>query len=274
MLTRVPQYRIAARHPSIHSSNQLHDDAIARRLGFRANPVPGVTIYAYLTRPLLVALGDEWLERGIASVRFVQPVYEGEEIRLQAAPAPGAAAALEVRALDPAGDACAILTAGLASDPGPPRPEPAEYPRGALPAEPPPATAATLQALAALGSPERLYDEAAAARYCADFDEGDLRYRGAGGVVHPAFFLDQGNRALDQNVRLGPWIHTGSEVRHLGLARVGQRIVTRGRVRRVFERRGHRLVELDLLLVADDARPVAHLRHTAIYRPRAAPSDD
>jgi len=33
----------------------------------------------------------------------------------------------------------------------------------------------------------------------------------------------------------------------------------------LFERKGHGFVELDLLMVANDTRPVLHVRHTAIY---------
>ena len=91
-------------------------------------------------------------------------------------------------------------------------------------------------------------------------------YRGRDGWVHPAFFLDQANRALRQNVRLGPWIHVGSVIRHLGGARVGDTLATRGRVRSVFEKNGREFVELDLVVVAGERRPVAHILHTAIYR--------
>ena len=40
---------------------------------------------------------------------------------------------------------------------------------------------------------------------------------------------------------------------------------TRGRVARLFERKGHSFAELDLLLVANDSRPVQHVRHSLIY---------
>jgi len=66
---------------------------------------------------------------------------------------------------------------------------------------------------------------------------------------------------------MGPWIHVGSVVRHLGGARVGDRLTTRGKVRSVFEKKGREFVELDLVIVAGaTGRPVAHVLHTAIYR--------
>jgi acyl dehydratase len=69
-------------------------------------------------------------------------------------------------------------------------------------------------------------------------------------------------------VALGPWIHVASDVVHLGLARAGDRLTTRGRVVEVFEKKAHRFVVLDLLVVADGARPVLGVRHTAIWEVR------
>jgi acyl dehydratase len=270
VLTSAPEYRVTARNTSVDSDNKIHDDAVARRLGFRGGLVPGVTVYAYMTRPILAVLGPAWLERGAAAVRFVAPVYEGEELTLRAVPSSAAATVVDVSAVNPAGLVCAVVSASLPEE-APPAVRLAEHPSAPLPADRPPATRAVLEGLATLGAPERRYDADTAAEYCAKFDDPDPRYRGAGAVIHPAFYLDQGNRAVDQNVRLGPWIHTGSEVRHLRRALAGARITTRGRVRRVFEKKGNEFVELDLLLVADDARPVAQLRHVAIYRLRELP---
>ena len=73
---------------------------------------------------------------------------------------------------------------------------------------------------------------------------------------------------LVQSVELGPWIHTASEVTHYSVARYGDRISLRGSVLERFERKGHEFVVLDLLVLAEPTRPVQHLRHTAIYKPR------
>jgi hypothetical protein len=73
------------------------------------------------------------------------------------------------------------------------------------------------------------------------------------------------NTILGANVRLGPWMHVGSEVTHFDVVTDGERVSTRGRIGKLFERKGHRFAELDLLLVTDDIRPLQHVRHTAIY---------
>lgn len=269
MLT-LSEYCVRARNTSVHSANKIHDDAVARELGFQGGLVPGATVYAYMTRSLVAAFGRDWIKRGAASVRFVKPVYAGEEVTVRAAGVPGDPTALAVSAVNPAGEPCAILTARLSDPRAEPLVDLAAYPARDLPAEPPPATRAVLETLGVLGSPALVYDEAAAAEARGRFDDVDPHYRGADALAHPAVFLEQANRALDQNVRLGPWIHTASVVRHLGAVGLGERLTTRGRVGRVHEKRGNEFVELDLLIVGGDARPVARLSHTAIYRLRVS----
>jgi hypothetical protein len=143
----------------------------------------------------------------------------------------------------------------------------ASYREAPLPAERGPATRECLQAIAALGTPVTAYDDARAAEYLAKVDDPLAVYRDPTGPVHPAFYLDQSNRALSANVRVGPWIHAGSAVRHLGRARVGDTLRTLGKVRSLYEKKGREFVELDLVIVAGERpRPVAHVLHTAIYR--------
>ena len=78
----MPEYHVKARNTSSSSENKIHDEQIARQYGFRGALVPGVTVYAYLTHPLVEAFGAAWLERGTANVRFVKPIHDGEEVRL------------------------------------------------------------------------------------------------------------------------------------------------------------------------------------------------
>ncbi len=264
---RLPEYRVKARNTSSSSENKIHDDAIARQYGFRGGLVPGVTVYAYLTRPLVEAFGAAWLERGTATVKFVKPVLDGEEVTVsgvETARDPKSVTASLV-ATTAAGGECATLTAALPAGSAVPV-NLARYPAAPLPAERPAATREHLGSLEVLGTPVDTYDEAAAAEYLQGVSDTLALYRGSG-WVHPAFFLHQANRALSQNVRMGPWIHVGSVVRHLGGARVGETLAARGRVRSLFEKKGREFVELELVSVAGDrARPVAHVLHTAIYR--------
>src|SRR5947208_2802960 len=73
---------------------------------------------------------------------------------------------------------------------------------------------------------------------------------------------------LSRNVALGPWIHTGSRVQYLATAAVGDTLSVRARITGNWEHKQHRFVELDALVLAGEMTPVAHITHTAIYRPR------
>ena len=265
----LPEYRVKARNTSSTSENVIHHDDEARRYGFAAALVPGITLYAYLTHPVAEAFGPAWLARGTASVRFVKPVHEGDEFTVAGTitERTGVGISASVVGRTAAGE-CAVMTVTLPA--GSPTPvNPALYPVAPLPAERPTATREYLAGVDALGTPEALYDEACAAEYLERVSDTLSHYRGADGWVHPAFFLQQANRALRDNVQVSPWIHVGSVVRHLGGARVGTHLATRGRVRSVFEKKGRDMVELDLLIVGGaSARPVAHIHHTAIYRLR------
>src|SRR4029077_2843810 len=78
----LPAYQVKARNTAQQSENAIHHDDVAQRYGFRGGLVPGVTVYAYLTEPLVATLGSAWLQRGTASVRFVKPLFDGEEFQV------------------------------------------------------------------------------------------------------------------------------------------------------------------------------------------------
>ena len=266
MLEVLPEYRVTARNTSADSENTIHDDTVARQHGFRGALVPGVTVYAYLTHPVVAALGEPWLSRGTATVRFVKPVLDGEDVLVTGAvtgrDAGGVTAT--VRATTVAWGECAVLEVTVPA--GTPTPvNLALYGTAPLPAERPAASRTVLERPGPLGTPEALYDEERAGHWLDRTSDPLDLYRGPHASIHPAFFLDQANRALSRNVRLGPWIYVGSRVRHLSGARLGEPLSTRGRVRSLWEKKGREYVELDLVLVAGH-RPVAHVLHTAIYR--------
>lgn len=265
----LPEYRITARNTSRQSENLIHDDATARRYGFAGGGlVPGVTVYAYLTHPLVAAFGRAWIERGTATVRFVKPIFEGNRVIISGSVTgrEGAGVSMAVTARAEGGEECATMSAAIPA--GLPTPvNLAAYREVALPAERPAATREHLLAASDLGTPVTPYDVARAGDYLAKVDEPLALYREPDAPVHPGFYLEQSNRALSGNVRVGPWIHAGSAVRHLGQAHVGDTLRTLGKVRSLYEKKGREFVELDLVIVVGQRpRPVAHVLHTAIYR--------
>ena len=54
----------------------------------------------------------------------------------------------------------------------------------------------------------------------------------------------------------------------LTAAHVGDEIRARAKVTGNYEKKGHRFVELDALVVANGTTALAHCQHVAIYQPR------
>src|ERR1700730_5646383 len=148
-------YRVRAHNAAIHSENKIHDDDVARRLGFRGGLVPGVTVYAYMTHPVVAVFGRPWLERGTMTSRFHQPFYEGDTVTVSAAavaPAAVDAATLELTATNDSGTVCATGRASLPAVAAPlGRLRPADYPEEPVPDDAAPATPEALAALDVLG---------------------------------------------------------------------------------------------------------------------------
>jgi acyl dehydratase len=262
-------YRVTAHNTATESSNKIHDDAVARSFGFRGGLVPGVDVYAYLSHLPAERWGRPWLERGTMTARFQSPVYDGEEVEVEADEGDGR---LELVLRDPSGTVCATATAAL---PGatPAVPDPEAWPSGAPPAPPPVATAAAFRARP-FGSLHEPFLPDEAERYLDDIREHLPLFRDAG-PAHPGWLLRFANRVLTANVRMGPWIHVESTVQHLGVVTAGDVVETRALVTDVRERSGHHFVELDVLQLVHQ-RAVARTTHTAIYQPRgsAPPAED
>ncbi|MBI1817137.1 MAG: hypothetical protein HYR72_19360 [Deltaproteobacteria bacterium] len=257
-------YRVLARNIASDSDNKIHDDTVARQYGFAGGLVPGIAVFGYLTRPVVARLGAQWLARGGASGRFMQPCYDGEEITVVAH---NTNDHIELTVQRPDGVVCARGSARTSSPSA--EPDVANYPIAPLPVMRPPAAASALAAGTVLGTLGLRLDARKAIAFVDAVGDDLPLYRGADGIAHPALLLALANRVLARNVVLGPWIHTASEVTHYSLARYGQTISLRTRVAECFERKGHEFVVLDILVVADPDHVVQHIRHTAIYKPRA-----
>jgi acyl dehydratase len=257
-------YQVEAYNLSHASENKIHDDAVAQKLGFVGGLVPGVEVYAYACHPAVERWGMAWLERGRMECLFLKPVYDG---RIAEVVARDAATGLEIE-VSSEGIQCTSGHASLADRaPSPPTIGDFEQRHPPQPANRPPANETSLAEGLWLGiNPVRLTPEVSAA-YLRDVREADPLYASEG-LAHPGFLLRLCNLALRENVVLPPWIHTGSKVANFAAARVGDELSVRARVVANYGRKGHRLVDLDALVIANESTVVARVLHTAIYRLR------
>ena len=261
-----PAYAVRANNLSRASENKIHDDSVAQRFGFTGALVPGVEVHAYACHPAVARWGRDWLARGTIESRFLKPVYDQEMAQVIAEPQPDGSLALRVESK---GVLSATATASLpaAAEAAPPV---ADFPWNAPPAHDarPDASDETLPPGRWLGTVPEPMTRQALADYLDGVRETEPLYA-AEGLVHPGLVLRLCNKALTQNVKLGPWIHVGSAARNLDLARVGEALTVRAKILSNEDRKGHRIVELDALVVAEESqRAVARVRHTAIWRVR------
>jgi len=270
--TALPEYRVSASPTHDAWENKIHEDGLAREFGFRGGLVPGVTVYSWMTHPVVAALGGVWLDHGTFSVRFAKPVYFGQPATVRASVAAHSKdeVTIQARVVNDDDEVCATATMGLPLVGLLALPDVAAYPAAALPADRPIASRAVLESRTVLGTPQLILERGVADAFLERVGEKLPMYCGADAPAHPGLYLEQANRALDRNVRVSPWIHVESHGQHLSVPRVHERLETRAKIRNLFQGKGHEFVELDLLLLAEGARPVASIRHIAIYQLRAA----
>jgi acyl dehydratase len=260
MINRTEPYRVSAYNTALQSENKIHDDTVARRFGFSGGLVPGVDVMAYMLHLPVAKWGRAFLERGLIEARFVKPVYDGEMADVSGEEKDG----ILTLAVESRGQLCATGSATL------PAAAPAIYISDfneiAPVAERRPVDAMSYQLGKWLGSVPRRWAGETAAEYLRDVRETDPIFRREG-FSHPGLFQRVMNKVLVDNAILGPWIHVGSRMQLLAAARSGDELTARAKVTGNYEKKGHRFVELDALVVADGT-PVAHCQHIAIYQPR------
>jgi len=237
-------HRVRAQNIAVESDNKIHDDQVAAKYGFRGGLVPGVTVYGYMTVPI-VEMAPDWLERGSMTLRLMEPFYDGEEVVVRAEA--GEDGSIAVAAGREDGTACARGTASIRK---PSQPAPARLPEHPLPAMDQRAAPSSDNVIpgALLGTVMERLDLSGRS-----YSERLLRYS---------------NDILARNFRLGPWIHTASEIENWAVAREGDKLSARGRVLERFDRKGHEFVVVDVTIVEGE-RLIQTVRHTAIYNPRS-----
>lgn len=254
-------YRVDAYNTAKLSENKMHDDGVARRFGFSGGLVPGVDVMAYMMHLPVGQWGRAFLERGLIEARFVRPVYDGEIANVTGEESDGVVS-IEVESR---GQLCATGTASLPVSA--PSLSMADFPQIPPVPERRPVNEASYEVGKWLGTAPRAWAGEAATEYLTDVRERDPIYLREG-LGHPGLLQRIMNKVLVDNAILGPWIHVGSRMQLLAASSRGDELTARARVAGNYEKKGHRFVELDALVVANGRVPLAHCQHVAIYQPR------
>ena len=258
MTSRLEAYSVQAFNTAKLSENKMHDDAVARRFGFSGGLVPGVDVMAYMMHLPVRKWGRAFLDRGLIEARFVKPVYDGEIADVTGEES-DSAISIEVESR---GELCATGTASLLM--AAPAVSIEDYLEAAPVSERKAVDAASYELGKWLGTAPRSWAGEAAAEYLSDVRERDPVYAREG-LGHPGLLQRVMNKVLVDNAILGPWIHVGSRMQLLTAARSDDELTARARVTGNYEKKGHRFVELDALVVANGRTPLAHCQHIAIY---------
>jgi len=261
MTSRLEAYRVSAYNTAKQSENKMHDDTVAKRFGFNGGLVPGVDVMAYMMHMPVAKWGRDFLERGLIDARFVKPVYDGEIADVTAEESNGLLS-IEVKSR---GQLCATGSASLPASA--PDISIADYKAVAAVAERKPVNAASYEVDKWLGTIPRHWAGETAKEYLADIRETDPIYSREN-LGHPGLLQRVMNRVLVDIAILGPWIHVGSKMQLLSAVKRSDEITARAKVTGNYDKKGHRFVEIDALVVANGNTPLAHCQHIAIYQPR------
>jgi len=261
-------HTLTAHNDAATSANKIHDDTVARQYGFRGGLVPGVSVYAYMTYPLVHGFGEAWLARGTAQVQFAKPIYEGDQVTVTGTVNAVAESEMQfaLASTNAEGVACGIGTATLPTVSNPAS-DPAEIPAGLRQA---PRVPISWDAVV-VGQPLPLLTLTVTQQdneeYCHTHADDLVLYRGAKGLVHPGILLRQCNRIFSEHFILGPWIHVASDITTYRPCQVREALEIRGVPVQKFEKKGHEFVVLDILICAA-GEAVQRVKHTCIFRPR------
>ena len=262
MIKAFAPYSVVAFNAAKLSENKMHDDTVAKKFGFTGGLVPGVDVFAYMSHAPLAVWGRTFLERGHMDGRFGKPIYDGETATVTAVERDGG---LDIQIVSRGiicGTARATLPTAVSS---------ANIDDFKLSTPPdnekrPPADETSYKVGNWLNIRPFTFDAELQAEYLKSICEADPIYQKEG-IIHPGTILRACNWALTHNAKMGPWIHVGSTLQHLSPGRVGEEISVRALVTKNHENKGHKIVELDALVIANKI-PIARVTHVAIYEPR------
>ena len=248
------------------SENRMHSDEVAQQFGFAGALVPGVTVFAHMTYPLVQAFGERWLGRATGEVRLLKPAYDGDRLSIHTQ-ADGDGHVVDCR--NDAGVLLARLTTSMPARNLPPDPRWRTTPARV---NPPRAEIAehNIQVDAALAAhAETISADANQALARSLTDDLPIWHKPANDILatplHPLWLASSCNQAFMRVWQMPSWIHAGTVFTLHRPLRIAERIEQRTIPIRKWAHKGHEFATLYLAWLVD-GEIAAEAQHTAIYK--------
>jgi len=251
---------------NMNIGNVIHANQGAQEYGYRAALVGGVIVYGWTVPAILQAAGHEWLENGWIDVSFRRPTYPGDEMTALATERAGGVFDLVMTNQD--GETCLSGELGLGRAPWfdelkmPSRrqaePRPDQLPQLT------PESAPVRRDLRPMAVPISKDD---ARRFSLDREqEQDPAFIGDTPLLHPGWIAGRMTPLIHHSYTYGPAIHARGHIQNLARAEAGQTVTVAGHFRQAYERKGHHYAVIEGVIIAEDGRELARLRHTTIFQ--------
>ncbi len=250
------------------SINRIHTDEGAREYGFAGGLVPGIAMFSYACETIRKLGGDRWVDSGFTQMRYSYPVYHGSEIEVVAESSESAENGGEVSGTFRVSDESAHLCGSgrfidRDADAYPGAREHSAY-QSPWP-EVKPLIRSTLAATNTFGSVNTTPELSEMVAYMEALGL-DPSYYVDHDICQLGFLARTYTLLINANFeRVGPTIHAGTDIQVIRPIRIGEPISVRGRVDRLFRRKGQGYWAFELEWVARDESTCIWATHTAVY---------
>lgn len=259
------QRRVTAFAAEPEVPNLLFSPSGAREYGYQTALISGPVVFGWAVPSIIEALGEEWLDQGWSQIVFRRPTYPGEDLLIAVEPNDDQSATLHIAGPDTHDRIVGALGLGNApwlgelAEPERVEPEeaPGELPRLELEAAP---VGEDLRPLGTFVSVEEMK------RYAREQQQtDDPRFAGERPRLHPGWIAVRPVPFLHHSFDYGPALQVRSEIQVSAPAYAGQRVVTAGRLREVYERKGHHHAVVDCVTRGEGGEVLIRQRHTTIF---------
>jgi acyl dehydratase len=249
------------------SLNRIHTDEGAREYGYAGGLVPGIAMFSYACETIRKLGGDKWVDGGFTQMRYRAPVFDGGTIEVTAESSESAENG-EVSGTFRVIEENSLLCGSgrfIGRDAGA---YPGAREHAAFEPQWPavkPLIGSTLVATERLGSVNTTPEQSDMVGYMEELGL-DPGYYVDRGVFQLGFLARMYTMLINANFeRVGPTIHAGTDIQVIRPIRFGESISVRGRVDRIFRRKGQGFWAFELEWVDKDETPCIWATHTAVY---------